>query len=74
MRLFCMTLILLFCSISTGAAPPNAAEAARIECAEVRRQIRRIHSRMRAGYTASQGIRLDDRLRELKKKRARVCR
>ena len=33
-----------------------------------------IESRMRQGYTAKQGIRFDERLRELKKKRYKLCR
>jgi hypothetical protein len=71
MRLLAVTVFLLLCSIPQLAAQPKSAKA---ECAEIRRQIRRIHSRMRAGYTAKQGIRLDERLRELKKKRAKACR
>lgn len=43
-------------------------------CAKVKRDIARVESRMRAGYTAKQGRRLEERLRRLRKKRYRVCR
>ena len=43
-------------------------------CNEVKTRIRAIQDRMRSGYTASQGIRLDKKLRRLKEKRRRVCR
>jgi len=43
------------------------------QCAEVKAQIRWVESQMRAGYTARQGRRLEDRLRYLKEKRSRVC-
>lgn len=43
-------------------------------CAEVKSQIRAIQNRMRSGYTASQGVRYEARLRRLREKRRRVCR
>jgi hypothetical protein len=43
-------------------------------CAKVKARIRLVESRMRAGYSARQGYRLEDRLRELRKERARLCR
>ncbi len=43
-------------------------------CDKVKRDIRRIESRLRAGYTARQGVRLEERLRELKERRRKVCR
>lgn len=44
------------------------------ECDKLTRQIERIHSRMRAGYSGRQGEKLAERLRELRRKRAKVCR
>ena len=44
------------------------------ECAEVKEKIRTIESRMRAGYTLAEGERYNERLRELKARRARLCR
>lgn len=44
------------------------------DCRKVKEQIRRIESRMRAGYTNAQGRRLEERLRKLRKRRSKVCR
>ena len=44
------------------------------ECAEVKEEIRNIESRMRAGYTLAEGERYNEKLRELKAKRAKLCR
>lgn len=46
----------------------------RAACEKVKQQIRSIQSRMRNGYSAAEGIRLDERIRELKKKRYKLCR
>ena len=46
----------------------------RAECKKVKEKIRQIESRMRQGYSARQGIRYDERLRELKRKRSKYCR
>lgn len=43
-------------------------------CAEVKEKIRNIESRMRAGYTRAQGERYNEKLRELKAKRSKLCR
>ncbi len=43
-------------------------------CAEVKEKIRTIESRMRAGYTRAQGERYEERLRELRAKRRKICR
>lgn len=43
-------------------------------CEKVRAQIREIRAKMRNGYTAAQGVRYEERLRKLKKKRYRLCR
>lgn len=56
-----------------AAAGPDR-KAAKQACIEVKQKIRDLQSRMRAGYTAAQGIRLDERMRKLKDKRRRVCR
>jgi hypothetical protein len=49
----------------------NRDEAA---CAEVKEKIRNIESRMRAGYTRAQGERYEEKLRELRAKRYKLCR
>lgn len=43
-------------------------------CRELAGKIRQIEARMRAPYTAAQGVRLQARLRELKRERHRHCR
>lgn len=54
--------------------PVTASGKDRLACAKVKRDIARVESRMRAGYTASQGRRLEERLRRLREKRYRLCR
>ena len=41
-------------------------------CAEVKEKIRNIEARMRSGYTRAQGERYNEKLRELKAKRAKL--
>ena len=43
-------------------------------CEKAKEQIRSIQARMRNGYSAAQGIRYEERLRELKEKRYELCR
>jgi len=45
-----------------------------LACDEVKQAIREIESRMRAGYSRSQGEKLEARLRKLKLKRSKLCR
>ena len=49
-------------------------KAERQACEAVKQKIRVIEAKMRDGYTAAQGIRYETRLRELKKKRYKLCR
>jgi hypothetical protein len=44
------------------------------ECRKIAEKIRQIEARMRQPYSAAQGVRYDQRLRELKEKRYRRCR
>ena len=44
------------------------------ECARIREKIRKIESRMRAGYTNKQGEKYNEQLRKLKAKRYELCR
>ena len=43
-------------------------------CEKVKQQIRVIEARMREGYSAAQGIRYEERLRELRDKHYKLCR
>ena len=57
-------------------AMPSPAEAGRKDpeaCADVKAKIREIQDRMRAGYSHSQGVRYEARLKKLRDKRRRVC-
>ncbi len=58
------------------AAPLAAAHPAndKAACEKVKQQIRLIETKMRNGYSAAQGIRLEERLRKLKEKRYELCR
>lgn len=69
-RIARMLLIALAAAPMTGAADRKA-EAA---CAEVKAKIRNIEARMRAGYTRAEGERYNEKLRELKAKRHKLCR
>ncbi|MEM8816969.1 MAG: hypothetical protein AAGE85_14170 [Pseudomonadota bacterium] len=44
------------------------------QCRKIDETIRKIEARMRRPYTAAQGVRFDERLRELKRKRYEDCR
>jgi hypothetical protein len=65
-------ILLLLVSLATQADADSRDEKA--ACEKVKQKISAIQTKMRNGYSAAQGIRLDDRLRELKKKRYQLCR
>ena len=65
--------IALICLAVLIASQPSAATD-RAACEKVKQQIREIEARMRNGYSAAQGIRLEARLRKLKQKRYKLCR
>ena len=44
------------------------------ECEKTRQKIARIESKMRQGYRASQGVKMEDELRRLRKLRSKQCR
>lgn len=66
---------LIVAALATGLLFPIAADGKdENECRKVKAQIRKLEARMRRPYTAAQGVRFDERMRELKEKRYRVCR
>ena len=65
-----MLLIMALC-LDVADAGKRTDEAA---CAEVKEKIRNIESRMRSGYTRAQGERYEEKLRELRAKRYKLCR
>jgi hypothetical protein len=66
-----MLVLMVLLAPSAGLADRKLREA---ECAEVKEKIRNIESRMRAGYTLAEGERYNEKLRELRAKRAKLCR
>jgi hypothetical protein len=46
----------------------------KIECEKTRQKIAKIESKMRQGYSAAQGVKMEDELRRLRKLRAKQCR
>ena len=60
--------------LSAAADGPSGDRQRVAECRRIDDQIRKIETRMRRPYSASQGIRFDERLRELRDKRYRRCR
>lgn len=71
MKSLAWMLLIVFLCLPVAEAGSKRDEAA---CAEVKEKIRTIESRMRAGYTRAQGERYEERLRELRAKRHKICR
>jgi len=44
------------------------------ECEKTKQKISKIESKMRQGYRASEGVKMDDELRRLRKLRSKYCR
>ena len=66
---------LLLCCALLLTAPTDAHDCyKRDRCEAIKEKIRHVESRMRQGYSAAQGIRLDERLRKLKEQRRKACR
>jgi hypothetical protein len=70
-RLLLAFMLYLLYSATALPSPMNERE---VKCAETRDKIRRIESKMRQGYTARQGVKMEDELRSLRELRKRVCR
>ena len=67
-------LLLLLLGMSLPAYPAAAAGDAATECEQVKQKIRRIQSKMRAGYTRAQGEKMEEELRRLRALRSKACR
>ena len=66
---------LLLCCALLISAPVDAHDChKRDRCEVIKEKIRKVESRMRQGYSAAQGIRLDERLRKLREQRRKACR
>jgi len=69
-------IVVLAASLSQGAAVQAATHRndTRKDCEKTRQKIARIESKMRQGYRASQGVKMEDELRRLRKLRSKQCR
>lgn len=65
--------LLAACLMTTRLAASNH-RLSKARCEKLRQAEQRLQSRLRAGYTAKQGRRYRQRLRELQKKKFRRCR
>jgi hypothetical protein len=57
--------------LTSGSLAHDPADKAR--CAVVKEKIRKIHSRMRSGYTRAQGEHMEAQLRKLRQQRKSKC-
>ena len=67
-------LLTLTLAVALASGEAHGAKDRDADCRKLAEQIRKIEARMRQPYTAAEGVRLDARLRELKRKRYRRCR
>lgn len=68
------TAILTLAASMLLSAPHHPDRETRSErCEQAKQKIRKIQSKMRQGYTAKQGIRMESELRRLREKRAKNC-
>lgn len=67
-------LIMLVGCALPGMAPAAKDRCAQAQCQAVKAKIRDIQGRMRSGYTRAQGERYAAKLRELRARRATLCR
>ena len=65
-------MIVLAALIQVPATAGNKDDAA--ACEKAKQKIRQIEAKMRIGYSAAQGIRYEEQLRKLRKKRYEYCR
>ena len=71
MRQLTAILVAICLTVSTAQA---AGSRDKSECARIREKIRKIESRMRAGYTNKQGEKYNEELRRLRARRYELCR
>lgn len=67
-------MLLVFALLTAAAAAPAADRPDEEKCEEVKEKIRKVQDRMRSGYSAAEGVRLNEKLLELRKRRRKVCR
>lgn len=74
MRVFLVCIAIIFAAPATAAQECGSRTACRAECEKIERKIDRLHSRMRRGYGAREGEKMQAELRRLRKARLRACR
>lgn len=74
MRVFIVLIPLLLLAAPDSAAQHRQQQAAAAECDAVKQKIRRIQAKMRQGYNARQGEKMQQQLRELREQRSKLCR
>lgn len=69
-----LTLLLLVPILTLTATPGHTHDyCAKAKCEETRQRIKKIESKMRQGYSASQGEKLAEELRKQRKLRSKRC-
>lgn len=68
------TVLLILLVLSPGVTAYAHDSCARLECQKTRQKIARIESKMRRGYSVSAGEKMKEDLRQLRRRRSRVCR
>ena len=66
--------ILLVAFLLTAPALPAQGVGKEAECEKIKLRIKAIRSKMRSGYSASEGERLKEEHRRLRARRSKVCR
>lgn len=69
-----LLLVFMLYLVYSATALPSPMDERELKCAETREKIRRIESKMRQGYTAKEGVKMQDELRGLRELRKRICR
>ena len=77
-KIIVVGMILLLPTVATdaGSAPGDCypKSACKADCEKTEREIARIQVKMRQGYRASEGAKMEAKLRELRKWRSKYCR
>lgn len=66
----CVTLMIL---LGVWNVPSAASTDDDQKCKATKEKIRKVQSKMRSGYTRAQGEKMEEQLRELRKKRKKFC-
>jgi len=73
MRLFVILICCALLPLTGDAARMHGEHDTRTQCEQTKQKIRRIQAKMRQGYSAKQGEKMQQQLRELRARRAKIC-